>query len=377
MRQETSFFLAFIMLFLSIGCSNTQIVQPDKSVYIHRYGTLYQTEYQKVDIKEFYTYSDSILAIEFETNNLLHFHKSEVKKIVMRNRSRGAKHGAIAGALVASSLCYLLCPDNSGEALGSKEAGAFIWFIFGAPLGAAAGFIQGSNDIYEFIIPDITKIESEEALVDSGDVQIKQPDIAEVKETTVEAREMRERLTAASKREVKQSKFYLSAEYSYGFGNLPVLANPASTINIEESGSGIGVQFYFGYALKPIFYLGLSAGGFEDSQEIDDITTVRSVTNFEISARYYPEKKKYFYKGAVGLSVIDQKARLFNLGQELYDASILGMRIIVGMGRNVIQGETYEIYLGGDISYNRFEDGEDAVWLGISLGGTIPSRFSD
>ena len=151
MKKETSFLLIFIMLFMSIGCSNTHIIQPDEPIHIKKQGTLFKKDLEEINVSEFYSSGDSIIALHQDTNELLEFSKSDVTKIVVRNRFKGALQGAFIGAFGPSSLCYLICEDNPQDALGSKEAGAFMLFLLGGPSGAITGFKEGSKDIYEFV----------------------------------------------------------------------------------------------------------------------------------------------------------------------------------------------------------------------------------
>ena len=153
MRQITLFPLTFIILFLSTGCTTTttHIIQPDETLHIKKHATLFRKDFQEVDISEFYTSGDSIIVVDYIWNDLLEFSKSDVTKIVVRNRFKGALQGAFIGAFGPSSLCYLICEDNPQDALGSKEAGAFMLFLLGGPSGAIIGFKEGSKDIYEFV----------------------------------------------------------------------------------------------------------------------------------------------------------------------------------------------------------------------------------
>ena len=338
MRQETSFLLTFIMLFLSIGCSNTHIIQPNESIHIKKYGTLFKKDFERIDVSEFYSFGDSIIALQHNTNELLEYSKLDVTKIVMWNRSKGAKHGAIAGALGASSLCYLLCPDNSGEALGGKEVGAFIWFFFGGFLGTPVGYIIGSNDVYEFITDRPEAIESKKES-DNPDVdQTKPLAIVTVKDPELEKIRVKEKMIAKSKKPLKIPSNYYALRIGTGFGNIPAIRSLEGSTIEENSGSGIGGAYQLWFAVRSNIHIGLFAGGIGFIQEDGNLTRTRMIEYFNLSIRKYPKKKNYYFEGAIGFSRLSQKLEStdYSLGSTgndsvLFDSSINGFGISAGI----------------------------------------------
>ena len=389
-RQKTSFFLTFIMLFLSIGCSNTHIIKPDEPIHIKKYGTLFKKDLERIDISEFYSLGDSIIALHHNTNEFLEYSKSDVTKIVIWNRGKGAKQGVIAGALGASSLCYLLCPDNPGDALGSKEAGAFIWFFFGGFLGTPVGYVIGSNEVYTFITdnpePMESKKESDNTDVDQTkapaiviakdpDVdQAKPPEIVIVKDPEIEKIRVKEKMIAKSKKPPKAPSIYFVLRPGVGFGNMPTIKNSEESIINEKSGSGFGGSYQLWFPVKSNIYLGLSAGIIEFSQEDGGFRTTRSVDNFGLTTKMYPKKKNYYYEGAIGFSRFSQKIRITSEFSDLSNSPINGKYFSAGMGTSFIQGGKYELLLNGNVSFNSFEGGKRATLIRINLEIMFPRR---
>ena len=372
--QKNSFLLTFIMLFLSIGCSNTHIIKPYELIHIKKYGTLYKKDLERIDIREFYSLGDSIIALHYDTNELLEYSKSDVTKIVIQDRAKGAKQGAIAGALGASSLCYLLCPDNSGDALGGKEAGAFIYFFFGGFLGAPVGYVIGSNDVYKFITDKPEAMESKKESDNTDVDQTRPPAIVIVKDPEIEETRVKEKMIATSKKPPKIPNIYYALGPGVGFGNMPTINNSEeSTIN-EKSGSGIAGSYQLWFPVKSNIYVGLSAGGIGFSQEDGEVTTTRSVENFGLTTRMYPKKKNYYYEGAIGFSRFSQKLKLTGKFSDLSDSSINGIYISAGMGTSFIQVEKYELLLNGNVSFNYFEGGKRATLIRINLEVMFPRR---
>ena len=411
MRQETSFLLTFIMLFLSIGCSNTHIIQPNESIHIKKYGTLFKKDFERIDVSEFYSFGDSIIALRHNTNELLEYSKLDVTKIVMWNRSKGAKHGAIAGALGASSLCYLLCPDNSGEALGGKEVGAFIWFFFGGFLGTPVGYVIGSNDVYEFITDRPEAIESKKesdntdvgqtkppaiVIVEDPDVdqtkppaivivkdsdvdETKHPAIVIVKDPEIEKIRVKEKMIATSKKPLKIPSNYYALRIGTGFGNIPTIKNSEGSTIEENSGSGIGGAYQLWFAVRSNIHIGLFAGGIGFIQEDGNLTRTRMIEYFNLAIRKYPKKKNYYFEGAIGFSRLSQKLEStdYSLGSTgndsvLFDSSINGFGISAGIGTILIRGKKFEILLNGNFAYNVFKGGKKSALFGINVEIMFP-----
>ena len=397
MRMKHSVFI-FITVFL-FGCSNTYIIQPDDPIHITKFGTINKKDLRSIDIREFYASSDSIFAIKHDTNELLKFHKSEIKNIVFIDRGKGSKDGAIYTALGAM-LLVLILPDNPDDALGSRAAGLIIAPPLYGSMGALVGFMAGSREKYEFPTntaltaitkeepltggvqesetPTISEAEESETPAVTEAEQTETPAVTEtetpiktvIKESRIDENKIKEKMLSISKQPVKAPKFYFSFEIPYALGGFPIIETSKFNAGIEESGTGIGGTYQLFFPLKHNIHLGISAGGIETIQDYESNTITRSVENFDLTARFYPIIMKNFYiKGAVGYSKFTQKT-------ELDESGLNGKRVMVGIGNSIVRGKNYEILISSDISFNTFEDSKSAIMFGIGIGIMFPGRVT-
>ena len=242
-------FKQLIILLVTVnlsGCSTTHLIQPDDQIYIKKYGTLFKKDFERIDVSGFYASGDSIIAIDHDTNELLQFHKSDVKKIVMRDRSKGAKQGAIYTALGALVLALVL-PDNPDDALGSRGAAIIILPTFYTPIGALVGYAAGSNDTYVFNTP---RARANNAIKVNEEVSVEETPptiIVKVKEQVSESKEVKEKMLAASKKPIKPT---LDENITQSDLNLLVnnLASNASIIKINAADISIESA---GFVLRP------------------------------------------------------------------------------------------------------------------------------
>ena len=362
------------MLFLSIGCSNTHIIQPNESIHIKKYGTLFKKDSKRIDVSEFYSSGDSIIVLHRDTNELLEYSKLDVTKIVIWNRSKGAKQGGIAGALGAASLCYLSCSDNPQEALGGKAAGVFLWLFFGGFLGAPVGFLNGSNDVYEFITAKSGAKEIKKEPNNTDVDQTRPPAIVMIKDPEIEDTQVKEKMIAASKKPPKKQNIFYGLRAGVGFGGIPAIKNLDESSITHNSGLGIGGSYQLWFPVRSNIFIGLSAGGIEISEEEVGVTITRSVENFDLTTKIYPKKKNFYYEGTIGISRLSQRSRLTEDLSKIFDSSITGLGISAGMGTSLIRGEKYELLINGNVSFNIFDGGKRATLIGINLGVMFPRR---
>ena len=398
MRRETLFLLTFMLLFLSTGCSTTHIIKPDEPLHIRKYATLFKKDFEKIDVSEFYSSGDSIRVLHYDTHELLKYSKSDVTKIIVRNRSKGALQGLIIGAFGSASLCYLLCEDNPQDALGSKEAGAFLSFFFGGFGGTIVGFLTGSNDIYEFVTDkpvamisndvneinadkfeeiaskDVNEIntdkpEEKEGIEESGKADVeesKPPAIEIVKDPKIEETRVKKRMIAISAMPPKTPSKYYAFRIGTGFGNIPTIKSlDGSTID-DNSGSGIGGAYQFWYARRSNIHIGLIAGGIEFIQEDIHLRNTRFVEYISLTARKYIKNKNEYIEGAIGFSRLSQKS-VKGINTVLFDSSINGFGISAGIGSILIRGEKYELLLYGNFAYNFFKGGRNSALFGFNV----------
>ncbi|MEK0337599.1 MAG: hypothetical protein QQN41_09220 [Nitrosopumilus sp.] len=267
-----------------------------------------------------------------------------------------------------------MCEDNPGDALGSKESGAFLSFFAGGFYGAIGGYVIGSKDVYTFITDNPEPMESKKES-DNPDVdQTKPPAIVIVKDPEIEKIRVKEKMIATSKKPPKIPNKYYVLRPGVGFGSMPTINNSEeSTIN-EKTGLGIAGSYQLWFPVRSNIYVGISAGGIGFSQEDGEVTTTRSVENFGLTTRMYPKKKNYYYEGAIGFSRFREKLRLTGKFSDLSDSSITGTYISAGMGTSFIQGEKYELLLNGNVSFNYFEGGKRATLIRINLEVMFPRR---
>ena len=368
--------LVIILILIPLfGCSSTHLIQSDDRIHIKKYGTLFKKDFERIDVSEFYASGDSIIAIDHDTNELLQFHKSDVKKIVMRDRSKGAKQGAIYTALGALVLALVL-PNNPDDALGSRGAAIIILPTLYSPIGALVGYAAGSNDTYVFSTARARANNAIKVNEEISDEETPPTIIDKVKEQVSESKEVKEKMLSASKKPIKPTYFYFSLGSGVGIGKIPAIKNSIKSVIIKESGLGVGGIFQFWVPIKSNIYVGFSAGGFETSQETGNIITARSVENFGITTRIYPKKNSYYYNGAIGFSRLSQRSRFTDKLSDFFDSSINGMSITAGMGTSFIKGGNYELLLNSDVSFNFFEGGEKSYLIKFYLGVMFPRRRS-
>ena len=395
MRQKTLFLLTLMILFLSTGCSTTHTIQPDETLHIRKYATLFKKDFEEIDVSEFYSSGDSIRVRHYDTFEVLEYSKSDVTKIVVRNRSKGALQGLIIGAFGSASLCYLLCEDNPQDALGSKEAGAFLMFFFGGFGGGIGGFFNGSNDIYEFITdkPAVTKSnvvneiiankpEEVESKKESGNTEVNQskpPAIEIVKDPKIEETHVKERMIARSKKPLKKPSFYYAIRLGPGFGNIPTIRNLEGSTIDENSGSGISGGYQLWFAGRSNIHIGLIAGGVEFIQDDGNLTRTRMIEHFNLAIRKYRKNKNDYFEGAIGFSRLSQKLESidYSLGPTaddsvLFDSSINGFGISAGIGTILIRGEKFELLLNGNFAFNVFKGGKKSALFGINVEIMFP-----
>ena len=121
------------MLILSIGCSSvsttlretlnesTHLIQPDEPLHIKKYATLFKKDFQEINISEFHTSRDSIKVLHSDTNELLEYSKSDINKIVIKNRLKGSLLWASYGVIAFTVLNLIVPEEDLDGSFGSNE----------------------------------------------------------------------------------------------------------------------------------------------------------------------------------------------------------------------------------------------------------------
>ena len=146
---------------------STHLIQPDEPLHIKKYAILYKKDFQEVDISEFHTSRDSIKVIHNDTNELLEYSKSDINKIVIKNRPKGSLIGALFIVTVATvgvaTVIFLIAleedPDESFVSINKDFFSVFAHLY--AIIGAIGGFSEGYKEIYVFDTPESNNINSD------------------------------------------------------------------------------------------------------------------------------------------------------------------------------------------------------------------------
>ena len=140
---------------------STHLIQPDEPLHIKKYAILYKKDFQEVDISEFHTSRDSIKVIHNDTNELLEYSKSDINKIVIKDRLKGSFIGALSMVMVVVVIFLILPEEDTDGSFGSDED----WFNLLTPLfaimGARKGFVVGYRERYVFDTPESNNINSD------------------------------------------------------------------------------------------------------------------------------------------------------------------------------------------------------------------------
>ena len=425
MRQTTLFLLTFIMLILSIGCSSglttlketlketlnesTHLIQPDEPLHIKKYAILYKKDFQEVDISEFHTSRDSIKVLHNDTNELLEYSKSDIDKIVIKNRLKGSLLWASYGVFAATVLNLILPEEDLDGSFGSNEFWSRILIRTYAIMGAIGGYKEGYREIYVFDTPesnninakneievikteekegnDVYEINAEkteevENIEESGNADVeesKPPAIEIVKDPKIEETHVKKRMIAISVKPPTTPSKYYALRVGPGYGNIPVIKNLEGSTENDNSGSGIGGAYQLWSPVRSNIHIGLIAGGIEFTQEDGNVTNTRTVEYINLTARKYIKNKNEYIEGAISLSRLSQKSvstdySLGSYGDEtvLFDSSINGFGISAGIGSILIRGKQYEILLNGNFAYNFFKGGRNSSLFGFNVELMLP-----
>ncbi|MCH8271814.1 MAG: hypothetical protein IIB41_01040 [Candidatus Marinimicrobia bacterium] len=414
MRQKTLFLLTFIMLILSIGCSSvsttlretlnesTHLIQPDEPLHIKKYATLFKKDFQEINISEFHTSRDSIKVLHSDTNELLEYSKSDINKIVIKNRLKGSLLWASYGVIAATVLNLILPEEDNDGSFGSDEDVFNFFLKVYAIMGAIGGYVEGYREIYVFDTPESNNIkakneievikteekesndvyelntdkpEEKEGIEESGKADVeesKPPAIEIVKDPKIEETHVKKRMIAISVKPPTTPSKYYALRVGQGFGNIPAIKNLEGSTENENSGSGFGAAYQLWFPVKSNIHIGLIAGGIEFSQEDGNVRRTRFVEYISFAARKYIKNKNEYIEAAISLSRLSQESISNDDFSVLSKSSINGFGISAGIGTILIRGKQYEILLNGNFAYNFFKGGRNSALFGFNVELMLP-----
>jgi len=145
-----------LILFLAIGCSTTRTIKSGEILKITRQATIVTRNNANIPARQVHINQDSSMAIISQLNHKLYFLNSDIKGIVVKNRIGGFFGGCLMGTLIGGAggafLGYVTTEQDFE--LPDKEIAAYIWGIYGLPIGACVGAIMGTaigiNKTYHF-----------------------------------------------------------------------------------------------------------------------------------------------------------------------------------------------------------------------------------
>jgi len=139
-----------VYMFSLIGCSSTRVITPKAAFTLSENATLITTKGVKHNTRLVKTTADSIVASYNTSTPNLHFHFSEIEKVVVKDGRKGAWQGFLLGVPVGVVGGYLAGSDNAQDALASRGEGAIIYGFFGGVIGPIIGAIRGKTKTYLF-----------------------------------------------------------------------------------------------------------------------------------------------------------------------------------------------------------------------------------
>jgi len=332
---------------IAAGCSTTHFVKWEEDLRIYENATLVGRNNAKIDVKNTTISGDSIVAIDYYSNFELHFHISDIQKVVVTNRGKGAKQGLLFGGAAGAISGYLAFEDNRAEAaLWSGGMSAMI--------GILPGAIIGSKEIYILEARDGKKAEAQKSTQTSG-ISI-------------------EPGTKVIKSNRKRRFWYLGLELAGGFGNLPT--NDESILSTDKNSSGTCTGGYpeIGLTVKPNLLLGIQVSGFGDYKyEYENrSSTDRGMTNLFLVATYFPKSKGFFTRGGLGYSSYNIHSEMYvpseYRDEVLYDYTEKGIGGQIGVGYAFWLGRHFNLTINANISGNFFKDNKALTWTKFLLG---------
>ncbi len=349
---------------IATGCSSTKLIKQEEDLQLYKHATLVMSNNANIDVKSIYTREDSIFAFDYYKNNHLKFHKSDIKKIVMTDRSKGAKHGfLIAGSVgLLYGVGYGLASDVD-DPLAHPVAAGGITGLLGGCVGALTGLVIGSKTTYQFDNND-SRIITEKFVssIPKTVTSLPKPDDPKSGGTN-------EELTVPNqtfKSNRQRRSWYLYGEYGYGFGNLLADENASQSADNNRSGSGISVIFEAGIRAKQSLLLGIRAGGFGEDKVTDDTTNGRGIARFHVIATYFPGNKNFFTRAGLGYSLYEYSSK--NDDEVFYEKQKHGFGGQLGIGYAIWLTRNFNLVIGGEISGHLFENEPSPIWAQITLG---------
>ena len=149
-KKAISLIVVTVWMFTLLGCSTTRVITPKTGFTLSKDAVLVTTNGARLGIRFVKTTGDSIVARDYTFDRNLHFHFSEVQKVVVKDHSKGAWQGFWRGVAAGAILGYLAGEDNAQDALASRGASAIILGNFGGAAGAIIGATKGKTETYLF-----------------------------------------------------------------------------------------------------------------------------------------------------------------------------------------------------------------------------------
>lgn len=158
-KEAIGLILVNVWMFTLLGCSTTRVITPKAGFTLSEDAALVMTNGARLGIRFVKTTGDSILAHDYTFGHNLHFHFSEVQKVVVKDHSRGARQGFWRGVAGGAILGYLAGDDNTGDPMGSRGFGAFIFGALGGYVGVISAIVKTETYLFEEIQEETNALE--------------------------------------------------------------------------------------------------------------------------------------------------------------------------------------------------------------------------
>ena len=145
--------LALTLIFL--GCSTHTNIRPGQDLFVDGPAVLITKDGKNLNVRQIRVRDDSVTAVDSRTRDSVRMPVPEARKLVVKQRLKGALQGMLLFAGAGALLGMIPDPDCGDPCLfpnGGLE-GSIFTAVLAAPVGALFGAILGSNTIYHFEPP--------------------------------------------------------------------------------------------------------------------------------------------------------------------------------------------------------------------------------
>ena len=115
--------MTMIIILLISGCSTTRVITPRQGLEINKQATFIMQNNKRFTAKTIKTKEDSVFVVHYSNLEQYSMHFSQVQKVVVERKGKGALHGSLIGGVGAAGLAFLAIPADD-EWKRSRSSGA-------------------------------------------------------------------------------------------------------------------------------------------------------------------------------------------------------------------------------------------------------------